>query len=150
MQRASDPTGAVTRMASIRKIPLVITGGEGGKTSPLTVFSNDLCSATASGVYNVTATNADGNHIELASWDAERQEDYGRLKPMSHSDVVLMCFSIDSPDSLVESPKSLTQELFHRCRSLFIILVGNKNCPSFSLTVPHTATTKKDDVAPEE
>ncbi|KAH6947694.1 hypothetical protein HPB50_020735 [Hyalomma asiaticum] len=85
MQRASDPTGAVTRMASIRKIPLVITGGEGGKTSPLTVFSNDSCSATASGVYNVTATNADGNHLELASWDAEQQEDYGLLKPLSHS-----------------------------------------------------------------
>lgn len=40
--------------------------------------------------------------MELALWDTAGQEDYDRLRPLSYpdTDVILMCFSIDSPDSL--------------------------------------------------
>lgn len=42
--------------------------------------------------------------MELALWDTAGQEDYDRLRPLSYpdTDVILMCFSIDSPDSLGE------------------------------------------------
>jgi Ras family protein A len=44
----------------------------------------------------------DGVGIQLALWDTAGQEDYDRLRPLSDPDtnVILICFSIDDPDSL--------------------------------------------------
>jgi len=45
------------------------------------------------------------------------QEDYDRLRPLSYpdTDVILMCFSIDSPDSLENIPEKWTPEVRHFC-----------------------------------
>jgi Ras homolog gene family, member A len=50
----------------------------------------------------VADVEVDGKHVELALWDTAGQEDYDRLRPLSYPDshVILICFSIDSPDSL--------------------------------------------------
>lgn len=50
----------------------------------------------------VADVEVDGRHVELALWDTAGQEDYDRLRPLSYPDshVVLICFAIDSPDSL--------------------------------------------------
>ena len=56
------------------------------------------------------------------------QEDYDRLRPLSYpdTDVILMCFSIDSPDSLENIPEKWTPEVRHFCPTVPIVLVGNK------------------------
>jgi Ras family protein A len=50
----------------------------------------------------VADVEVDGKHVELALWDTAGQEDYDRLRPLSYPDshVILVCFAIDSPDSL--------------------------------------------------
>lgn len=57
--------------------------------------------------------------VELALWDTAGQEDYDRLRPLSYpdTDVILMCFSIDSPDSLENIPEKWTPEV-----SAFVIV----------------------------
>ena len=56
------------------------------------------------------------------------QEDYDRLRPLSYpdTDVILICFAIDSPDSLENIPEKWTPEVKHFCPNVPIILVGNK------------------------
>uniref|UniRef100_A0AAV2LYV8 Uncharacterized protein n=1 Tax=Knipowitschia caucasica TaxID=637954 RepID=A0AAV2LYV8_KNICA len=70
----------------------------------------------------------DTKQVELALWDTAGQEDYDRLRPLSYpdTDVILMCFSIDSPDSLENIPEKWTPEVKHFCPNVPIILVGNK------------------------
>ncbi|XP_010780648.1 transforming protein RhoA-like, partial [Notothenia coriiceps] len=73
-------------------------------------------------------SNAVVLQVELALWDTAGQEDYDRLRPLSYpdTDVILMCFSVDSPDSLENIPEKWTPEVKHFCPNVPIILVGNK------------------------
>ena len=73
--------------------------------------------------------------MELALWDTAGQEDYDRLRPLSYpdTDVILMCFSIDSPDSLENIPEKWTPEVKHFCPNVPIILVGNKKVDFFTI-----------------
>jgi small GTP-binding protein len=50
----------------------------------------------------VADVQINGQWVELALWDTAGQENYDRLRPLSYpnADVVLICFSVDSPDSL--------------------------------------------------
>ncbi|KAL7985376.1 hypothetical protein Chor_003946 [Crotalus horridus] len=98
-------------MAAIRKKLVIVGDGACGKTCLLIVFSKDQFP-----------------EVELALWDTAGQEDYDRLRPLSYpdTDVILMCFSIDSPDSLENIPEKWTPEVKHFCPNVPIILVGNK------------------------
>jgi small GTP-binding protein len=66
--------------------------------------------------------------VELALWDTAGQEDYDRLRPLSYpdTDVVLVCFSLDSPDSLENISEKWTPEVKHFCPSVPMLLVGLK------------------------
>lgn len=85
----------------------------------------------------VADVEVDGRHVELALWDTAGQEDYDRLRPLSYPDshVILICFAIDSPDSLdnvQEKARGICanlqwiSEVLHFCAGLPIILVGLK------------------------
>ena len=50
----------------------------------------------------VADVEVDGERVELALWDSAGQECYDRLSALRYpgSHVILMCFAVDSPDSL--------------------------------------------------
>ncbi|OMH86190.1 GTP-binding protein rho1 [Zancudomyces culisetae] len=117
--------------AEIRRKLVIVGDGACGKTCLLIVFSN----GTFPEVYVPTVfenyvadVEADGRHVELTLWDTAGQEDYDRLRPLSYPDshVILICFSIDSPDSLDNVQEKWIAEVLHFCAGLPIILVGCK------------------------
>ncbi|XP_041459616.1 ras-like GTP-binding protein RHO [Lytechinus pictus] len=118
-------------MAAIRKKLVIVGDGACGKTCLLIVFSKDqfpeVYVPTVFENY-VADIEVDGKQVELALWDTAGQEDYDRLRPLSYpdTDVILMCFSIDNPDSLENIPEKWTPEVKHFCPNVPVILVGNK------------------------
>nr|XP_055113252.1 transforming protein RhoA-like isoform X2 [Symphalangus syndactylus] len=98
-------------MAAIWKKLVIVGDGACGKTCLLVGFSKDQFPE----VYVPTVLE---NYVE----------DYDHLRPLSYPDpdVILMCFSIDSPDSLENIPKKWTPEVKYFCPNVPIILVGNK------------------------
>ncbi|KAI8976277.1 small GTPase-binding protein [Pilobolus umbonatus] len=118
-------------MGAIRKKVVVVGDGACGKTSLLIVFSKgtfpEMYIPTVFENY-VADVTVDGQIVELALWDTAGQEDYDRLRPLSYPDshVVLICFAIDSPDSLDNVQEKWISEVLHFCMGLPIILVGCK------------------------
>lgn len=48
--------------------------------------------------------------VELVLWDTPGQEAYSILRPVSYRESDVMCFSIDSPDSLENIPEKWAPE----------------------------------------
>ncbi|XP_062621486.1 ras-like GTP-binding protein rhoA [Saccostrea cucullata] len=118
-------------MAEVRKKLVIVGDGSTGKTCLLMVFSRDqfpdVYIPTVFETY-VADIEVDNKQVELALWDTAGQEDYDRLRPLSYpdTDVILMCYSIDNPDSLVNIREKWTPEVKHFCPNVPIVLVGNK------------------------
>ncbi|CAL1534560.1 unnamed protein product [Lymnaea stagnalis] len=140
----------------IRKKLVIVGDGACGKTCLLIVFSKDQFPE----VYVPTVFEnyvadivVDGKTVELALWDTAGQEDYDRLRPLSYPDthVILMCYSVDNPDSLENIGEKWTPEVRHFCPNVPVILVGNKkdlrNDPS---TIEELARLKQSPVKAEE
>uniref|UniRef100_A0A8C8UCH8 Transforming protein RhoA-like n=1 Tax=Peromyscus maniculatus bairdii TaxID=230844 RepID=A0A8C8UCH8_PERMB len=105
-------------MAAIRKKLVNVGDGACSKTCLLIVFSKDqFPEVYVLAVFEnyVADIQVDGKQVELAL-------------PLSYpdTDVILMCFSIDSLDSLENIPEKWTPEVKHFCPNVPIILVGNK------------------------
>ncbi|KAJ1760706.1 GTP-binding protein Rho1 [Coemansia sp. RSA 2523] len=117
--------------AEIRRKLVIVGDGACGKTCLLIVFSKgtfpELYVPTVFENY-VADVEVDGKQVELALWDTAGQEDYDRLRPLSYPDshVILICFSIDSTDSLDNVVEKWISEVLHFCQGLPIILVGCK------------------------
>ena len=56
------------------------------------------------------------------------QEDYDRLRPLSYpdTDVILMCFSVDSRDSLENIQAKWVPEIHHFCPNVPYLLIATK------------------------
>uniref|UniRef100_A0ABK0L9L1 Ras homolog family member A, pseudogene 1 n=1 Tax=Rattus norvegicus TaxID=10116 RepID=A0ABK0L9L1_RAT len=142
-------------MAAIRKKLVIVGDGACGKTCLLIVFSKDqfpeVYVPTVFENY-VADIEVDGKQVELPLWDTTGQEDYDCLRPLSYpdTDIILMCFSLDSPDS--PSQKNGLQKSsisVQMCPS--IILVGNKkDLQNDAHTRRELAKMKQELVKPEE
>ncbi|KAF1983682.1 hypothetical protein K402DRAFT_406674 [Aulographum hederae CBS 113979] len=117
---------------SVMRRKLVIIGdGACGKTSLLSVFTlGYFPTRYVPTVFEnyVTDCRVDGKSVQLALWDTAGQEDYERLRPLAYSKahVILIGFSVDSPDSLENVKHKWAEEARERCPGVPIILVGLK------------------------
>ncbi|XP_054585621.1 transforming protein RhoA-like [Eptesicus fuscus] len=143
-------------MAAIRKKLVMVGDGACGKTCLLIVFSKDQFPEAYRPMVSenyVADVEVDGRQVELALWDTAGQEDYDRLRPLSYpdTDVILMCFSIDNPDSLENIPEKWTPEVKHFCPRVPIVLVGNKkDLRNEERRRRELAKRKQEPVKPEE
>ncbi|WP_411023650.1 GTP-binding protein, partial [Salmonella sp. s51228] len=66
-----------------------------------------------------------GQKVKLQIWDTAGQEEYDRLRPLSYpdTDVILLCYSVDNPDSLENISEKWVPEVRHFCPTVPIILV---------------------------
>ncbi|XP_075430213.1 transforming protein RhoA-like isoform X1 [Ascaphus truei] len=142
--------------AAIWKKLVIVGDGACGKTCLLSVFSKDefpeVYIPTVFESY-VADIAVDDIQVELALWDTAGQEDYDQLRPLSYprTDVILMCFSIDNPDSFENITEKWTPEVKHFCPNVPIILVGNKkDLRNDEHTRKELTKMKQEPVKPEE
>jgi Rho family protein len=76
----------------------------------------------------VTFCRVVGKSVELALWDTAGQEDYERLRPLAYAKahVILIGFSIDTPDSLDDIRYKWIREATRLCAGVPTIVVGLK------------------------
>eukprot|EP00035_Acanthoeca_spectabilis_P010555 m.186567 g.186567 ORF g.186567 m.186567 type:complete len:646 (-) comp15057_c0_seq1:222-2159(-) len=96
---------------------LTYTGGVFPEHYCPTVFENYVADATY-----------DGQAYEISLWDTAGQEDYDRIRPLSYpdTDVVFVCFSVDSRDSIENVHEKWLPELQHFLPKVPVVLVGLK------------------------
>jgi len=115
----------------LRRKLVIIGDGACGKTSLLSVFTLGYFPThyvpTVFENY-VTDCRVDGRSVQLALWDTAGQEDYERLRPLAYAraHIILIGFSVDSPDSLENVRHKWVEEARERCPDVPVILVGLK------------------------
>jgi len=111
---------------------LVLLGdGACGKTSLLNVFTRGYFPT----VYEPTVFEnyvhdifIDNVHVELSLWDTAGQEEFYRLRSLSYDDThaIMLCFSVDSPDSLENVESKWVGEITENCPGVRLVLVALK------------------------
>ncbi|KAE8141658.1 P-loop containing nucleoside triphosphate hydrolase protein [Aspergillus pseudotamarii] len=111
---------------------LVVVGDTGcGKTSLLLAFTQG---SPASGEIptlldlHEVASPIPGSQTQFALWDTSNRGEYSKLREISYQlcDVLFICFSIDSPQSLRNVQTQWAPKAQHFCGDKPIILIGCK------------------------
>jgi len=114
----------------VRKI-VILGDGACGKTSLLDRFTRGYFRQ----VYEPTVFEnyvhdifIDGRPMQLSLWDTAGQEEFDRLRSLSYSDThcIMLCFSIDSRDSLENAQTKWRQEITDNCGGIKLVLVALK------------------------
>lgn len=66
--------------------------------------------------------------MELSLWDTAGQEEFDRLRSLSYDDThaIMLCFSVDSPDSLENVESKWVGEIAENCPDVRLVLVALK------------------------
>lgn len=113
-----------------RKI-VILGDGACGKTSLLNVFTRGYFPK----VYEPTVFEnyihdifIDGQQVQLSLWDTAGQEEFDKLRSLSYNDTncIILCFSIDSLDSLENVKNKWVGEILEHCNGVKLILVALK------------------------
>ncbi|ODV90727.1 hypothetical protein CANCADRAFT_110021 [Tortispora caseinolytica NRRL Y-17796] len=113
-----------------RKI-VILGDGACGKTSLLNVFTRGYFPQ----VYEPTVFEnyfhdiyVDGIAVHLSLWDTAGQEEFDRLRSLSYSDThaIVLCFSVDSKDSLENVQTKWVNEIAEHCPDAKLVLVALK------------------------
>ena len=70
----------------------------------------------------------DNVHIELSLWDTAGQEEFDRLRSLSYDDThtIMLCFSVDSKDTLENVESKWVGEIAENCQGVKLVLVALK------------------------
>lgn len=110
---------------------MILGDGACGKTSLLNVFTRGYFPQ----VYEPTVFEnyvhdifIDGQSVQLSLWDTAGQEEFDRLRALSYSDThcIMLCFSIDTPDSLENVQLKWVGEIADHCEGVKLVLVALK------------------------
>ncbi len=143
-------------MAAIRRKLVIVGDGACGKTCLLFAFTKDeFPDKYIPTVFEnyVSDIEVDGKLVELALWDTAGQEDYDRLRPLSYpdTDVILMCFSVESHDSLENIQAKWVPEVHHFCPNVpFLLIATKKDLRTDPVIKQQLAHDKQSIVSPEE
>ncbi|KAL7718800.1 Rac family small GTPase 1b [Entamoeba marina] len=93
-----------------------------------------------------------GKPIKLSLWDTAGQEEYERLRPLSYpsTDIFLVCFSIISRASLLNTRDLWIPEIRKHCPNTPFVLVGTKSDMRSDVLVEEKAKQGKLDIVTYE
>lgn len=115
---------------AVRKI-VILGDGTCGKTSLLDRFTRGYFRQ----VYEPTVFEnyvhdvyIDRRAVQLSLWDTAGQEEYDRLRTLSYADThcIMLCFAVDSPDSLENAQTKWITEINDNCPGVKLVLVALK------------------------
>jgi len=115
----------------MRRKLVIIGDGACGKTSLLSVFTlgyfptRYVPTVFENYVHDIFVDNV---HIELSLWDTAGQEEFDRLRSLSYDDThaIMLCFSVDSKDSLENVESKWVGEIADNCQGVKLVLVALK------------------------
>ncbi|OGE54474.1 hypothetical protein PENARI_c006G05126 [Penicillium arizonense] len=119
------------RQKLVQRKMVLLGDGACGKTSALNVFTRGFFPT----VYEPTVFEnyvhdifVDGTHVELSLWDTAGQEEFDRLRALSYEDthVLMLCFSVDSPDSFENVSSKWIAEINDNCPGVRVVLTALK------------------------
>ncbi|KAK2757968.1 Rho GTPase [Arachnomyces sp. PD_36] len=119
------------REKTVQRKLVLLGDGACGKTSLLNVFTRGFFPT----VYEPTVFEnyihdiyVDNIHMELSLWDTAGQEEFDRLRALSYDDTqaIMLCFSVDTRDSLENVESKWVNEIAEHCVGAKLVLVALK------------------------